>query len=155
VTEVQIRGWQPADARGIAEILREVGWWDDVNDQPLSETVTQVRDRITASTETDDRTGFVALSGDHRVGYASVHWLPVTFLSGPEGHLSELFVRRSARGNGIGERLVSEVVSAGEHRNASRLTLVNGTDRESYRRGFYAELGWTERDRLANFVYEY
>jgi hypothetical protein len=37
-------------------------------------------------------------------------------------------------------------------RGCSRLMLVNRKARESYKRGFYRNLGWEEREEFANFV---
>ena len=35
---------------------------------------------------------------------------------------------------------------------SSDLTLLNGTHRASYQRGYYAKLGWEERDGMASFA---
>lgn len=85
------------------------------------------------------------------IGYSAVHWLPHLLLAGPEGYVSELFVRRSQRGNGIGRMLLEEVKRRAAERGCSRLSLLNGRIRESYERGFYRKAGWTERPDLVNF----
>jgi len=36
-----------------------------------------------------------------------------------------------------------------------RLMVTNGKEKPSYKRGFYRNLGWTERPKVANFVYYY
>jgi GNAT superfamily N-acetyltransferase len=79
--------------------------------------------------------------------------LPYLVLNGPEGYLSELFVREPERGKGIGRRLMEVIEVEARARGCSTLMLVNSRSRESYRRGFYKELGWDEREGVANFIY--
>jgi GNAT superfamily N-acetyltransferase len=86
------------------------------------------------------------------VGYLSVHWLPYLFLPGPEGYVSELFVRAEARGQGIGSELLEAARQEAEARGCARLSLINMRQRESYLRGFYAKRGWEERPEAANFI---
>jgi GNAT superfamily N-acetyltransferase len=74
-------------------------------------------------------------------------------LNSPEGYLSELFVRESERGKGVGTRLMEVIKAEARTRGCSRLRLVNSRSRESYWRGFYKELGWEEREGVANFIY--
>jgi GNAT superfamily N-acetyltransferase len=69
-----------------------------------------------------------------------------------EGYVSELFVAESARGAGLGTKLLEAVKDLAIGRGCSRLMLVNRKTRESYKRGFYRKLGWEERQEFANFV---
>ena len=87
------------------------------------------------------------------VGYGSVHWLPYLFLQGPEGYVSELFVRESARGQGIGRELLRKIEAEARARGCVRLSLINLRNRESYMREFYVKSGWEERPEAANFIY--
>lgn len=73
-------------------------------------------------------------------------------LAGHEGYISDLFVRESDRGKGIGRMLVEAVKEQATERGCTRLSVVNGRNRESYRRGFYQKLGWRERDEVINFI---
>ena len=77
---------------------------------------------------------------------------PISFLAGPEGYVSELFVSEDARGNGIGGQLLDSVVQSAKARGSARLMFVNIRDRESYKRGFCTKHGWEERQDAANFV---
>ena len=86
------------------------------------------------------------------MGYISVHWLPYLFLEGPEGYISELFIRDNQRGKGIGGKLLSIVKEEAMERGCSRLSLLNGHNRESYERNFYLKKGFIERDKMANFI---
>jgi GNAT superfamily N-acetyltransferase len=85
------------------------------------------------------------------LGYCAVHWLPYLFLSAPEGYISELFILEQGRGQGLGGRLLEAVEEEARSRGCSRLQLINGRDRESYRRGFYTKHGYEERD-MAPFL---
>ena len=97
---------------------------------------------------------FVAeASGGEITGYGSVHWLPYLFMSGPEGYVSELFVRAPARGHGIGRALLKVIESEARARGCQRLSLTNLRNRESYKRQFYLKAGWHERSEAANFIY--
>jgi len=82
-----------------------------------------------------------------------VHWLSYLFLPGPEGYVSELFLRPSARGQGLGASLLETVKAEAQERGAYRLSLLNNKSRESYERGFYTKQGWEERPLMANFIY--
>ena len=101
----------------------------------------------------ESHTVFVAENQNGEVvGYIAVHWLPYLMLAGSEGYISELFVRESDRGKGVGRKLLEVVNEQAIKRGCTRLMLVNGRNRESYKRGFYQKLGWDERQEVANFV---
>jgi GNAT superfamily N-acetyltransferase len=85
-------------------------------------------------------------------GYCSIHIVPFLILAGPEAYLTELFVRPSSRGLGIGSQLLDEAKHRAQRRGCSRLSLLNDRDIESYQRGFYEKHGWTQRESMANFV---
>jgi GNAT superfamily N-acetyltransferase len=82
-----------------------------------------------------------------------VHWIPYLFMSGPEGYVSELFVRNGERGQGVGTQLLQVVRAEARSRGCSRLALTNLRHRESYQRQFYTKAGWSERNDAAQFVY--
>jgi GNAT superfamily N-acetyltransferase len=74
-------------------------------------------------------------------------------MAGPEGYVSELFVRESARGQGVGGQLLDAIETEARARGCTRLSLINLRHRESYRRQFYVKAGWQERGAAANFIY--
>ena len=86
------------------------------------------------------------------LGYVAVHWVPYLIHTGPEGYISELFIRESARGQGIGARLLETVEAEAIRRGCTRLMLLNMRQRESYQREFYSKHGWEERPQAANFM---
>lgn len=73
-------------------------------------------------------------------------------MAGPEGYLSELFLRDDARGQGIGRQLLKIIEAEARTSGCQRLSLMNLRTRESYQRQFYLKAGWHERSEAANFV---
>jgi len=86
------------------------------------------------------------------VGY--IHGELVTYLlfAGREMLISELFVMQSARGTGVGKALMEAIETEAVRRKCFRISVLNGRERESYKRGFYVSLGYHERMDMANFV---
>ena len=151
--QFQLRKAQAADAEALTTLTRGIGWFDSFKAEPFD----VARDRLAAHLDMcmadDSHSVYVAFdASDELIGYISVHWLPYLFLSGPEGFISELFVRDSQRGLGVGTRLLETVVQEARARGCSRLQLVNFRHRDSYQRRFYAKQGWEERPTAANFV---
>jgi hypothetical protein len=60
-------------------------------------------------------------------------------------------VRQRDRSAGAGSALLDEVRRRALLKGCSRLSLLNGRQGEAYRRGFYANRHWKERE-MANFV---
>jgi GNAT superfamily N-acetyltransferase len=137
----------------IAAILRGLGWFPYLNAESMAETETRITQHFTMCLSDDSHSVLVAEGAKGAVsGYVAVHWLPYLMLPGPEGYISELFVAESARGAGLGSKLLEVVKDMAIGRGCSRLMLVNRKTRESYQRGFYRKLGWVEREEFANFV---
>ncbi len=153
--EIQIRPALPQDVPALADILRSVAWMTRMQETPREELHQQMLSSMDLCLADDSHSVLVA-EGEHGLvlGYASVHWLPYFFLKGPEGYISELFVNETARGSGIGTRLLEAVKDEGRQRGCTRLMLVNGRNRPSYQREFYKKNGWREREHMANFVFD-
>jgi GNAT superfamily N-acetyltransferase len=151
---MQVRRASPRDAPELAELLREIGWFESLRNEPLKETSRRVSEHIAQCSADNSHSVFVAESPDGQiVGYGSVHWLPYLFLPGPEGYVSELFVRESARAQGVGKQLLCAIETEAKARGCVRLSLINLRNRESYQRQFYIKAGWEERSEAANFIY--
>lgn len=142
------------DAARLADLIIGLGWFQRYFGSTSNEVIqAQIRRRLLLCLADDSHSVYVTENPDGDiVGYAAVHWLPYLFLPGPEGYLSELFIRESARGQGIGSRLLEVVKTEAVKRGCSRLCLLNMRSRESYQRGFYAQRGWEERPEAANFI---
>lgn len=147
-----LRPARQEDAADLAELLRELDWFAnlrDLGDQGAREHVAR---HLSLCLAGPDHLMLVAQDGQGRaIGYASVHWLPYLFKSGPEAYLSELFVRAAWRGQGVGGALLAALEAEARARGCSQLMLINNQERDSYRRGFYAKHGWGERANMANF----
>ncbi len=152
--ETKIRKAQPDDARGIAAILRELEWITRFDAETIDATAQRVAHHLKLCHADDSHMVYVAETEEGEIaGYAAVHWLPYLLLLGPEGYVSELFIRKANRGQGIGTQLLETVKEEAKARGCARLMLLNMQERESYQRGFYKKQGWEERPDAANFVY--
>jgi GNAT superfamily N-acetyltransferase len=151
--EIEIRKAEERDIAGIGEIVRELGWFADINAEVPEETRTHITNEMKLCQADESHGVFVARATDGAVlGYVVVHWVPYLIHSGPDGYISELFLRESARGKGIGARLLGTVEAEAKRRGCTRLMLLNMRQRESYLRGFYSKHGWEERPQAATFM---
>ena len=151
----EIRRAQAADVDTIADLLRNLNYFHRLEGQSQEQVRAQVRRQLGLCLGDDGHSIYVAAAGDAPLlGYVAVHWLPYLFLPGPEGFVSELFVAETARGQGVGTRLLQAVKEEARVRGCARLSLLNMRERESYQRGFYSKDGWEERPDAANFVFD-
>ena len=151
---IEIRKATIEDAEGIVEVMKQAGKAVYTMPTPYVTTKGKVAMHIRMCNADKSHNIYVAENdGGRIVGYVGAHWLPYLFLDGPEGYLSELFIREEYRGQGIGTKLLETVKIEAKKRGCSRLLLLNSRKRESYQRSFYKKHGWTEREEAANFVY--
>ena len=145
--EVTIRAANSSDSKAIAAILEEA-----VN-KSIANTLTSVSKNLEICSADDRHSILVAENPDGEVvGYVGVHWLQYLMASDNRGYVSELFVRQSARGRGIGRKLLEVVKEQAIKRGCSRLMVVNVPNRITYPRRFFLKLGWEERAEVANFI---
>src|SRR5262249_16390633 len=143
---IQIRRLTGQDAPQIAELLKEIGWFETFKGGAKAAPSGRLRSHIGQAHADNRQSALGAESPDGEiVGYGSVRWMPYLFLQGPEGYVSELFVRESARGQGIGRELLKVIETEAKTRGCVRLSLINLRSRESYMRQFYVKAGWEER----------
>ena len=141
------------DAEELAALLKSIGWFEYLEKRGNDEAREHVKIQLARCLADDSHSTYVAEADDGKViGYASVHWLPYFFMRGPEGYISELFVRANARGQGVGGELLKAVEREAMARDCTRLSLINLRTRESYQRQFYIKAGWQERAEAANFI---
>jgi GNAT superfamily N-acetyltransferase len=149
-----IRIAQFSDCPALADLLREVGWFEAINSKSPAEAAEHLELHLADCLADESHSVYVGVDESGEVlGYVSVHWLSYLFLPGPEGYVSELFLRPSARGQGLGASLLETVKAEARERGAYRLSLLNNKSRESYERGFYQKQGWVERPIMSNFIY--
>ena len=152
--EILVRKVQPEDAPALAALLRSIGWFRRMQNEPVETTAQLVRQQLDQCLSQGSHTVYVAEEAEAGlIGYVAVHWLPYLFLAGPEGFISDLFIHESGRGQGLGSRLLKVVIEEAKDRGCVRLQLINFRSRESYQRGFYSKAGWQERPDGASFVY--
>jgi len=142
------------DSVALASLIRELGWFAWLADEPPDTTEQRVAEHLRACQADDSHSVYVAEHEGQVLGYVSVRWLPYLFLKGKEGYVSELFVLEKARGLGVGSQLLETVTAEARQRGCSRLALITSHKRESYKREFYKKRGWHERDGVASFVFE-
>jgi GNAT superfamily N-acetyltransferase len=148
--EFKVRSAQAEDAAAIAAILLELEWFAHYGEI----TPIQVSRHLELCLANDSHSVYLAETPSGEiVGYGAVHWLPTLFMPGPEGFLSELFVKASARGHGVDSQLLAAIRTEAEKRSCTRLSVINIRHRESYQRSFYAKQGWQEREAAANFIH--
>jgi GNAT superfamily N-acetyltransferase len=149
---MQLRKATIEDAAPLALLLREIGWFEAFKSESVDDSTRRVRSELELCLADGSHSVYVAQTDDKIIGYASVHWIPYLFMSGPEGYVSELFVRNGERGQGVGTQLLQVIRAEARCRGCSRLALTNLRHRESYQRQFYTKAGWSERNDAARFV---
>lgn len=147
----------PADVEALTDLLLAVGPFRWMEERPREAVAAQVGSHLDlclggGGHGAGAHTVYVAEEPRLLAGFLAVHWLPYLIRPGMEGFVSELFVHPEARGRGIGSHLLEAVTVDARRRGCERLSLLNGRDRESYERNFYANRGWVERPDFANFV---
>jgi N-acetylglutamate synthase-like GNAT family acetyltransferase len=151
----QIRKAETTDGPLISNLLRSLKLFPLINTEEAQFTEERVQRHLDLCTSDDSHLILIAqtIIGEI-IGYCAVHWLPYLILPGPEGYISELFIKEEFRGQGIGNELLEAIKVEAQNRGCSRLMLLNIRDRESYQREFYKKHGWEERPDAANFVYK-
>jgi GNAT superfamily N-acetyltransferase len=151
-TDLTIRPAQATDARAIADVLRDVGWFEHIKTELSEATEQRVAEQLALCATDQSHTVLVAQEADGQVaGYVAVHWFP-NLMNGGDGYISELFLRGAARGQGIGGELLAAVEQVARRRGFKRLMLFNRKERVSYQRTFYPKHGWEERVDVAFFT---
>jgi predicted N-acetyltransferase YhbS len=151
---MNIRTATKGDAAGIADLLHTMVELRSVFSESAAATAKIVERNLQLAVGSDTSMILVAENaGGEIAGYCAVHWVPFLFQPGGEAYLTELFVRPPDTGKRIGTSLLDSVIAEARRRGCARISLLNGRDSEAYRRNFYAQRGWIERDRMSNFVF--
>ncbi len=145
-----IRAVKLEDAETLTNLVRELGDFPSVTQEPPAVSLERVKQHLEIITVSERHTLLVAEENSEIVGYCSTHWLPM--MSGLEGFVSELFVKGSYRGRGTGTNLLESIKTEAKTRRAGRLHLENFRTKESYERSYYAKHGWQERPAAASFI---
>jgi N-acetylglutamate synthase-like GNAT family acetyltransferase len=153
--DIQIRKAKTTDVAAISNLLRSLALFASINNEEAKSTQQRVQEHFTLCVSDDSHLILVAQTADGEItGYCAVHWLPYLILAGPEGYVSELFIKEEFRSQGIGHGLLEAIKVEAQNRGCSRLMLLNIRNRDSYKRQFYSKHGWEERPDAANFVFQ-
>ena len=133
---VAIRQAVEGDVEAIARILGEVDAYYGGENEPADET--QVR--VALFDEPASAAVLLAVDGAMVVGLASFSRLWPAGGADTSMYLKELFVAESARGRGVGARLLDAVKDAAADAGCSRLEWTGDTDNPTAL-GFYQKLG--------------
>ncbi len=130
---VEIRPATVADLPGCAEVVN--GWIDETGWIPRVKTHAEIEAYFTPEL-LGRRTVLVAAGGGEVLGYLSL---------APEGHVGAIYLRKAARGRGVGRRLIE----AAKARHPEGLELevfeVNADARRFYAREGFAEMAGRRR----------
>lgn len=152
--DIMVRLAEKNDAEGIAQILHELHWFEDIDRVHPADTAAAIKQTIEAGKSNGVHSIYVAEAvDDHIMGYANVHWLPNFTIRGGEGFISEIYIIEQDRGHGVGTLLLESVKQEARERGINRLRLINIQKQEAYHREFYKKLGWEERP--GDFSFEY
>ena len=153
--DIRIRKAKTTDVPAISNLLRSLNLFAPINNEEAKSTQQRVQNHFELCTSDDSHLILVAQIGNGEItGYCAIHWLPYLILAGPEGYVSELFIKEEFRGQGIGNNLLEAIKVETQNRGCSRLMLLNIRNRDSYKRQFYSKHGWEERPDVANFVFQ-
>jgi ribosomal protein S18 acetylase RimI-like enzyme len=146
-TATRIRPLRRHDLDAIISLHRELGW-----NPAFQADGTTLRQRLDALVAEESALLLVAEARGQVIGY--IHGEIVTYLlfAGREMQISEVFVMRDWRGQGVGSALVSAIEQEAAKQRCFRISVLNSRERESYKRGFYPSLGYEERATTASFV---
>lgn len=146
ISNITIRPLQPDDVDAVMRLHKELGW-----NPAFKADGSTLRQRLKSLITEENALLLVALINDQVVGY--VHGETITHLlfAGSEMFVSEVFVIESARSKGVGKTLMTAIETEATVRKCFRVTVMNGRERESYKRGFYPSLGYQERAQTAVF----
>lgn len=144
--KIKIRPLRKDDIDAIMQLHRELGW-----NPAFKADGTTLRQRLSGLIDEDQALLFVAELNERVVGY--IHGQIVTYLlfAGREMLITELFVCEEARGLGVGKALMALIEAEAIRAKCFRISVTNGRERESYRRGFYPGLGYEEKTLTALF----
>lgn len=129
------RGAHPRDAAAVSRLLAELG-------HPAPED--DVRARLAEIERLPGHVVLVAEDASGVIAVASGFVTPVLHRPGVTGRISVMVVAESARGTGVGTRLLAAMEEALVARGATRLELTSNL-RRADAHAFYEKRGWTKQ----------
>ncbi len=151
IVNLTIRPANAEDADAITALLISIPHYSTFQTLGHSALYAKVADNLLRAQA--QQLTLIAETDDGVMGYAVVYWIGLLF-AGPEAYVSELFVHTAASGGGVGTALLNHVKREARARGCRRLSLINGRDKASYQRQFYAKQGWVEDSDSVRFTYD-
>lgn len=144
--KIKIRPLRHSDIEAIMLLHRELGW-----NPAFQADGSTLRQRLQALITEENALLLVAEISGRMVGY--IHGETMTYLlfAGREMVISEVFVVREARGQGVGKALMAAIEAEAVRHKCFRISVMNSRERESYKRDFYPSQGYEERAQTAIF----
>ena len=144
---IDIRPLRLSDITAVMQLHRELGW-----NPAFQADGTTLKQRLETLITEDGALLLVAEMDGEVVGYIHGQMVVYLLFAGREMLISEVFVVEEARGQGVGKALISAIEREAVKQRCFRISVLNGRERESYKRGFYPSLGYQERPQTANFT---
>lgn len=129
---LEIRPATADDASALCGLLGQLGY-------DLATEV--VRDRLACLAETGCDPVLVAIGDDDALGLVALHWAPMLHLPDPVARITALVVSESARGRGVGRRLVEDGAALARAARCASLELTTGLQRADAH-AFYEAIGF-------------
>ncbi|HEX19279.1 MAG TPA: N-acetyltransferase [Acidiferrobacteraceae bacterium] len=146
-SDIKIRPLRNSDIEAVMRLHRELGW----NPAFMADGST-LRQRLQSLIIEESALLLVAEIDDHVIGYVHGEIIIYLLFAGREMMITEVFVREKARGKGVGKALVTAIENEAVKEKCFRISVLNSRERESYKRGFYPNMGYSEREQTATFV---
>lgn len=135
MTALAMRPARPDDAPAVSRLLGELG---HAAPEP------EVRARLEALARLEQHVVLVAENASGVVGVASAFVTPVLHRPGVTGRISVMVVAETARGNGVGTRLLDAMEESLAAHGATRLELTSNV-RRADAHVFYEKRGWEKQ----------
>ncbi|GMQ91440.1 MAG: GNAT family N-acetyltransferase [Gammaproteobacteria bacterium] len=146
-SDIKIRPLRDSDIEAVMRLHRELGW----NPAFMADGST-LRQRLQSLIIEESALLLVAEIDDHVIGYVHGEVIIYLLFAGREMMITEVFVRERARGKGVGKALVTAIENEAVKEKCFRISVLNSRERESYKRSFYPNMGYSEREQTATFV---
>ncbi len=144
---IAIRPLRLSDIGAVMQLHRELGW-----NPAFQADGTTLKQRLETLITEDGALLLVAERDGEVVGYIHGQMVVYLLFAGREMLISEVFVVEEARSQGVGKALIAAIEREAVKQRCFRISVLNGRERESYKRGFYPSLGYQERPQTANFT---
>ena len=146
-SDIKIRPLRDNDIEAVMRLHRELGW----NPAFMADGST-LRQRLQSLIVEESALLLVAEIDGRVIGYVHGEVIIYLLFAGREMMITEVFVRERARGKGVGKALVTAIENEAVKEKCFRISVLNSRERESYKRSFYPNMGYSEREQTATFV---